>query len=102
MCAAAGESIAAEVHEDDSEESAGERRQRIAREYGFSDDVVERYVLAFHGDETMAHRKMRATYVSICSKLLIILKASVRDSTSRSYSTPIVVSSALRITAWND
>lgn len=65
MLAAAGESIAAEAHEDDSEESAGERRQRIAKEYGFSDDVVERYMLAFHGDESMAHRKMRATYVSV-------------------------------------
>ena len=41
----------AEVAQDDSEESAGERRQRIAREYGFSDDVVERYMLAFRGDE---------------------------------------------------
>ena len=65
VSAAAGESIAAEVHENDSEESAGERRQRIAQEYGFSDDVVERYMLAFHGDESMAHRKMRATYVRL-------------------------------------
>lgn len=62
--AAAGESIEAEVHEDSSEESASERKQRIQREYGFSDDVVDRYMLAFHGDESMAHRKMRATYVS--------------------------------------
>ena len=65
--AAAGESIAAELHEDSSEDSAEERKQRIAKEYGFSDDVVDRYVLAFHGDESMAHRKMKATYVGHAS-----------------------------------
>jgi hypothetical protein len=69
MFAAAGGSIAAEVAQDDSEESAGERKQRIAREYGFSDDVVDRYMLAFHGDESMAHRRMAATHVRVNSNI---------------------------------
>lgn len=56
----------ADIAEDSSEDSAEERKQRIAQEYGFSDDVVNRYMLAFNGDEAVAHRKMRATYVSFC------------------------------------
>ena len=53
------------VAAEDDEESAGVRKQRVAEQYGFSNDVVERYIQAFHGDEAMAHRRMRATYVRL-------------------------------------
>ena len=53
------------VADEDDEESAEARKQRVAEQYGFSNDTVERYMQAFRGDEAMAHRRMRATYVRL-------------------------------------
>lgn len=63
LCAAAsGKSVLAEASTG-GEEAVEDQTRIIASEYGFSEDAVQRFLLAFNQDETLAHQKMRISYV---------------------------------------